>query len=108
MGMPANAVSQPRGAVRSKTQTSDTANYQYSAGNWPHDHGDDCRFDMPPGQCLYFEDWQLVARDIAEDYHCNHDGWEANWPVEFRIYKNDECVWKGEVDREMEPAFYVL
>lgn len=82
--------------------------YKYSAGNHPDDHATESRFEFPRGQCLYTEDWRLVATDLADDYHSNHDGWEANWPVEFRIYKDSECVWKGEIDREMEPAFYVL
>lgn len=82
--------------------------YQYSAGCHPDYHAPESRFEFPCGQCLYTEDWRLVATDLADDYHSNHDGWESNWPIELRIYKNAECVWKGEVDREMEPAFYVV
>lgn len=82
--------------------------YEYSAGNHPHDHGDDCRFEFPKRQCIYHQEWHLVATDLADDYHSNHDGWEASWPIEFRIYKDAECVWKGEVEREMEPVFYVV
>jgi len=82
--------------------------YEYSAGNHPYYHAPDCRFDFPKHQCIYRGEWRLVANDLADDYHSNHDGWESKWPIEFRIYKNDECVWRGEVDREMEPAFYVV
>ena len=82
--------------------------YEYSAGDYPGAHEPDCRFEFPKGQCVYFEDWDLVARDLAEDYHNEHDGWESSWPLEFRIYKDGECVWSGEVDREMEACFYVV
>lgn len=82
--------------------------YEYSAGNHPHDHCGDCRFEFPKHQSLYHQEWRLVATDLADDYHSNHDGWEASWPIEFRIYKDAECVWKGDIEREMEPAFYVV
>ena len=82
--------------------------YRYSAGDHPNYHTPDSRYELPRGQCLYTEDWRLVATDLADDYYSNHDGWESNWPVHFRIYKDGECVWKGDVEREMEPAFYVL
>jgi hypothetical protein len=81
--------------------------YQYSAGNHVGDHEPDSRFDFPKGQCIYFEDWQLVARDLAEDYHNEHDGWEASWPIALHIYADNECVWSGMVEREMEACFYV-
>lgn len=82
--------------------------YRYSVGHDAYRHGPDERFHFPRGQCLYTEDWRLVATDLADDYYSNHDGWEEKWPVEFRIYKNDECAWKGNVTCEMEPAFYAL
>lgn len=81
--------------------------YQYSAGTHPDCHAPDSRFEFPQGQCLYFQDWRIVARDLAEDFHNEHDGRESSWPMEFRVYKDSECMWKGQVEREMEPCFYV-
>lgn len=82
--------------------------YQYSVGGHPDHHAPESRFDFPKGQCVYHQEWRLVATDLAADYHSNHDGWEDNWPIDLRIYKESECVWRGRVVLEMEPSFYVV
>ncbi|MGX1786876.1 hypothetical protein ACWIGM_09080 [Bosea sp. NPDC055332] len=80
--------------------------YEYSAGHDEIDHGEFCRFDFPDDQKLYGEDWVLVADELAEDYHGNHDGWEASWPLELRIYKDGSEVARFNVHQEHQPVFY--
>lgn len=80
--------------------------YQYSAGDYPEYHCISGRFDFPDKQPLYLEEWALVATDLADDYHHNHDGWEDDWPLELRIYKDGEEVGRFKVERESQPVFY--
>jgi hypothetical protein len=48
-----------------------------------------------------------IARDAAEDYHSNHDGWESIWPIKITVYKMDgSLIGKYSVDREAVPQFY--
>jgi hypothetical protein len=79
----------------------------YSAG---HDqdcwHDENGRFSFPKSQKLYGQAWSLVATDLAEDYHSNHDGWEAHWPLQIRIYDDGVEVARFSVERENEPVFY--
>jgi hypothetical protein len=53
-----------------------------------------------------FDRW--MAREAAEDYHSEHDGWEANWPLEFALHEteNGPEIARFEVQREVEPVFY--
>lgn len=47
-----------------------------------------------------------VAEDAAKNYHSEHDGWEASWPVTFSIF--DEAgahLGDVEVEREYDPVF---
>lgn len=48
-----------------------------------------------------------IAEDAAEDYHGNHDGWEATWPVVIHVYETEDGpeVARYEVERESEPVF---
>ena len=50
--------------------------------------------------------WENSAEVIAEDYYYNHDGWEDDWPVLFRIW-DEEGLWVGdyEVSLDFEPTF---
>ncbi|MGY6251520.1 hypothetical protein ACXIUS_28985 [Bosea thiooxidans] len=82
------------------------SHYQYSAGDHPDYHDEFGRFDFPKEQNVYGENWWLVATDLAEDYHHNHDGWEASWPLELRIYKDAAEVARFSVEREIQPVFY--
>lgn len=81
---------------------------QYCAGSERQSDVWSDRWDFPKNQPTYNEAWRLVATDLAEDYHSNHDGWEDTWPVNVRIYKDSECVWSGDVGLEMKPYFHVL
>ena len=48
-----------------------------------------------------------AAEYAAEDYHSNHDGWEATWPLTF-VVLDDELNELGRfsVDREAVPQFH--
>lgn len=48
-----------------------------------------------------------LAEECAEDYHYNHDGWEASWPLTIciRTEENGPVVGRFEVDRETVPSF---
>lgn len=51
---------------------------------------------------------QFLAEECAADYHRNHDGWEAEFPIEIYIFKKEtdtECFRAFSVDREHEPRF---
>lgn len=79
--------------------------YTYSVGTCESHHTEVCRFAFPANQKTYGEKWFLMADELAADYHDNHDGWEASWPSELRIYKRGEEVARFEVEREYEPTF---
>lgn len=53
------------------------------------------------------EDGEYAAQDAAEDYHSNHDGWEASWPVDvsLRETKDGPVIATYQVEREYEPQF---
>ena len=52
------------------------------------------------------DDPEMVAEDCAEDYHAQHDGWEAHWPVDITLLRDDGSVIATcEVDRESVPSF---
>jgi hypothetical protein len=47
-----------------------------------------------------------AAEEAAEVFHSEHDGWEAQWPVIFRIYPpGSDTFVRVEVEREAVPAF---
>lgn len=47
-----------------------------------------------------------AAEQAAEQYHSDHDGWESDWPVTFRIYPPDSNAFVlVEVEREAVPEF---
>lgn len=52
--------------------------------------------------------WRDLAVDAAEDYHSNHDGWEATWPLEIVLYESENgvAVARFEVERETVPQFH--
>lgn len=54
-----------------------------------------------------FSNPENQAVDAAEDYHSNHDGWEARWPLTFAIYETEDGpeVGRFTVEREYEPQF---
>lgn len=79
------------------------AELAYSVGTSEQCH--DSRFSFPKGQKTYGESWSLIADELAEDYNDNHDGWEAAWPLELRIYSDNKEVARFSVEKEMVPSF---
>lgn len=64
------------------------------------------RLDFPSSiQCTYDDSWWMIADELAEDFHSNHDGWESSWPLQIRIYKDAVEVARFQVEREYEPTF---
>lgn len=61
------------------------------------------RYQLP----TIFAEWRDIAVDAAEDYHHNHDGWEAEWPVDIAIYETEEgpMLARFRVERETVPQF---
>ena len=55
----------------------------------------------------YGDNYDGFARDAAEDYYDNHDGWEASWPLEIKVYSDEVLVGTFEAEMEMTPAFLV-
>lgn len=78
----------------------------YSAGPdeacW---HVESSRIRFHAGQKTYGGRWSLIADELAEDYHSSHDGWEASWPLQLRIYSDGAEVARFEIEREYEPTF---
>jgi len=49
---------------------------------------------------------ESVAELCAEDYHCNHDGFESSWPVKIiLVSRDDKPQATFAVDRFTEPSF---
>lgn len=44
----------------------------------------------------------------GEDYHTNHDGWEARWPKVVRLFSTEDGpeVARFEIERDTMPVFY--
>ncbi len=49
---------------------------------------------------------RLLAENAAEDYHGEHDGWEATWPIKLVLYSGSKELGRFEVDREAVPQFH--
>lgn len=50
---------------------------------------------------------EYLAEDCAEDYHSNHDGWEAYWPLTITLAREDETIiGTFSVEREHKPEFF--
>lgn len=71
---------------------------------WLPDHGmsEDDAFSCEVNAYL---DADMKAEEAAEDYHDNHDGWEANWPLTIKIADSESHLGTFEVDREARPYF---
>lgn len=57
--------------------------------------------------CYGIDDLDMVAEDAADDYHSNHDGWEAAWPKVFAIHETEDGpeLARFEVQRDFAPTF---
>lgn len=49
-----------------------------------------------------------LAEEAADDYHSNHDGWEASWPITFALAATEDGpeVARFEIERETRPEFH--
>ena len=49
-----------------------------------------------------------MAQEAADDYHSNHDGWEATWPLTFSLHETEDGpeVARFEVERECQAVFW--
>jgi hypothetical protein len=56
------------------------------------------------------DDHEHLAEKCADDFHSEHDGWEANWPLRITLYatKTGPAVATFEVEREYEPRFNAM
>ena len=55
----------------------------------------------------YGENYEGFAQDAAQDYYDCHDGWEASWPLEIKVYSDGEFVGTFDAEMEMQPTFLV-
>ena len=72
-----------------------------------HYHDADERYDLPGFKpSTEGGAGRGAAEFAAEDYHSNHDGWEAEWPLTFAMYDpNDQLIGRYLVQREAVPEF---
>lgn len=50
---------------------------------------------------------QDVARDAADDFYRNHDGWEVTWPLTFSIFTvKGKHLGNVGVELDFDPMFY--
>lgn len=50
-------------------------------------------------------DVEIIAREAANDYWSNHDGWESEWPLNFEIFINGKSYGVCAVEMESQPNF---
>lgn len=78
--------------------------YWYSANECSHRYAVESIWD-----CENEVEHTCIAGDAADDYHSEHDGWEASWPIVFELFDAEDAATpfaRCEVDREYEPAFF--
>ena len=69
--------------------------------------GFDNSFEMETNWTRYRAHY--IAEEAAKQYHQNHDGWEATWPLDFEIFlENGESLGIYTVEREYEPFFSAM
>ena len=64
--------------------------------------------EVSEGTCIHRPlEQRQVIEECAEQYFNEHDGWEAGWPLEFRLHnwKTNEVIARLKVELEFEPAF---
>jgi len=54
---------------------------------------------------LSIDDAGSLAEEAAEDFYNNHDGWECDWPIEFRITIGDNSSNLIKVELDSCPIF---
>jgi hypothetical protein len=53
------------------------------------------------------DDVRWIAENAADDYYHMHDGWEAFWPLTFKVFIDGKSIGTFEIDQEFEPVFRV-
>ncbi|MBD2812261.1 hypothetical protein ID853_15565 [Xenorhabdus sp. Vera] len=49
---------------------------------------------------------KYLAEECADDYWCNHDGWEGQGrPIEITVFNDDELIGTFNIEIEFEPVF---
>ena len=77
----------------------------YKVHNAINEHAIPFETEWALDDLVYFSD---ALRDVAFDYHYNHDGWEDSWPITFTLLDEDkETICSGTVDLMAVPDFEV-
>jgi len=51
-------------------------------------------------------DKEAIARDAAEDYFYNHDGWDDSWPQVFTFWSEDHVeLFQADIELDYIPSF---
>jgi len=50
-------------------------------------------------------DVEILARQAAEGYWSDHDGWESEWPLDFEIYIDGKSYGVCAIEMESRPTF---
>ena len=71
--------------------------YYYSSHTYASYLEKNCGLSQLRNEAIVLEfefewNWENSAEILAEDYYYNHDGWEDDWPVLFRIW-DEEGGW---------------
>lgn len=72
------------------------------------EHCENSHHEAPPcSQGLSYGVTEMEARECAQDYWDNHDGWEASWPLTFVLHDGEGGPELGRffVDMEARPSF---
>lgn len=52
-------------------------------------------------------DYEIIFKNIAQEYYWNGEGSEENWPIEFKLFDVDEnYLATGKTEIEYLPSFY--
>ncbi|AZZ92789.1 hypothetical protein EUZ85_19495 [Hahella sp. KA22] len=64
--------------------------------------------DLSPASLKYGRVLGSIAKECAEDYFNDHDGWESTWPMTFTLHLAEDgpIIGKFNVDMEQVPAFF--
>jgi hypothetical protein len=51
-----------------------------------------------------FDDPDYLAEECAENYHHEHDGWEADWPLTFVLYETKDGPERARMSVDCKPV----
>lgn len=86
------------------------SDFYYSVGDDDSRYGIPARvIGFPPEILDDLDDMDLeeCAKECADDYDSNHDGWECRWPLKFTLYRTETSPSLGVfvVEKEAQPVF---